>query len=226
MDYEIRQQTATAILELLLNEGESIKAEPGAMVTHTPGLDIETQGTGGGLMSSLKNSVLGGESLFETLFTATRDGVHLTLGTNTPGDICAVELSNETLNVQSGSYIAAEPSIQMESKGSGSSFFGGEGLFVLKLTGSGAVFLEAFGGVETVDLDAGQSFVVDTGHLVAWDESLTFNTRLVAEGLKSSLLSGEGRVCDFEGPGRVYIQTTDLAGFAGAVEPHISTGSS
>jgi uncharacterized protein (TIGR00266 family) len=226
MDYEVRTQTATTLLEILLREGESVMAEPGAMVTHTPGLEIETQSSGGGLMSSLKNSVLGGESLFQTEFTATRDGVQLTLGTATVGDIVGIELSGETLNVQSGSYVAAGPAIEMESRGSGSSFFGGEGLFVLELSGSGPAFVEAFGGIETVTLDADQSFVVDTGHLVAWEPSLTFDTRLVASGIKSSLLSGEGRVCDFTGPGTVYIQTTDTASFADAIQPHISTGSS
>jgi uncharacterized protein (TIGR00266 family) len=200
-------------------------AEPGAMVTHTPGLEVETKSSGGGLMSSIKNSVLGGESLFQTEFTATREGVQLTLGTATVGDIVDIELDADTLNVQSGSYVAAHPAIDMESRGSGSSFFGGEGLFVLELTGSGPVFLEAFGGIETVTLSADQSFVVDTGHLVAWESSLTFDTRLVASGIKSSLLSGEGRVCEFTGPGTVYVQTTDTASFAGAIQPHLSTNS-
>jgi len=226
MDYQVRTQTATSLLEIVLDRGESVMAEPGAMVTHTPGLEIETQSSGGGLMSSLKNSVLGGESLFQTEFTATRDGVQLTLGTSTVGDIVGIELEGETLNVQSGSYVAAGPEIGMESRGSGSSFFGGEGLFVLELSGTGPAFLEAFGGIETITLEADQSFVVDTGHLVAWEPSLQFDTRMVASGLKSSLLSGEGRVCDFTGPGTVYVQTTDTASFADAIEPHITTGSS
>jgi uncharacterized protein (TIGR00266 family) len=226
VEYQTRTQTATSLLEIVLREGETIMAEPGAMVTHTPGLEIETKSSGGGMLSSLKNSVLGGESLFQTEFTATRDDVQLTLGTATVGDIVGVELESETLNVQSGSYVAAHPDVGMESRGSGSSFFGGEGLFVLELTGTGPVFVEAFGGIETVTLGPDESFVVDTGHLVAWEPSLTFDTRLVASGIKSSLLSGEGRVCDFTGPGTVYVQTTDTASFADAIQPHISTGSS
>lgn len=226
MDYEVKKQTATSLLEVTLDEGEAVMAEPGAMITHTPGLNVETQRSGGGLMSSIKNSMLGGESLFQTRFVATRDDVQVSLGTATVGDIIPVELRDATLNVQSGSYVAAADGMEMESKGSSSSFFGGEGLFKLVLSGTGPVFLEAFGGIEEVRLDEGESFVVDTGHLVAWQPSLDFSTRLVADGIKSSLLSGEGRVCDFTGPGTVWVQVTDTAGFADAIEPHITTGSS
>jgi uncharacterized protein (TIGR00266 family) len=226
MEYQVREQTATTLLDVTLDEGETVMAEPGSMVMHSPGLEIETESSGGGMLSSLKNSMLGGESLFQTRFSATRDGVRLVLGTATVGDIIPVELEGETLNVQSGSYVAAHPDIGMESRGSGSSFFGGEGLFVLELTGTGPAFLEAFGGIERVELDRGDSFVVDTGHLVAWEESLGFDTRLVASGIKSSLLSGEGRVCDFTGPGTVWVQTTDVAGFADAIDPYVTSGSS
>lgn len=225
MEYEIAYRPSFASVEVELDQGEAVAAEAGAMVTHTGGIEIETAATGG-IMSSLKRSVFGGESFFVNTFRANRPG-SVTFAPPLPGDIVANELTDEKLYVQSSSYLAADPEIEVVTEfGGARSFFGGEGLFLLRLTGTGQSFLSSYGAIDEVELGAGESLTVDTGHIVAFEGEIDFDVRKVG-GLKSTLLSGEGLVCDFEGPGRVWTQTRSQDAFLAWLIPRLpSTNSS
>ena len=144
MQYEIRYQPSYALAVVTLNAGERIRAEAGAMVSMSDSIQIETK-TGGGLGSVLKRSVLGGETLFVNDMVATQDNSQVTFAPALPGDIAAVEIQpGRNLLVQSGSYMASTPEIVVDTKfGAGKSFFSGEGLFLLKLTGPGLTFLSS-----------------------------------------------------------------------------------
>jgi len=175
MRHEIRHRPSYALLEVTLDPGEAVTAEAGAMVSHTDGVEIRTDRGGGGLLSSVKSSVLGGESFFRNTFTAPEGG-SVTLAPPLPGDVVHHEIDDETLYVQSGSYVAAERGIDLDTEfGGTSSFFGGEGLFLLSLTGSGPTFFASYGAVEPVELDAGERHVVDTGHVVAFTEEVSWD---------------------------------------------------
>ena len=205
MDHDIDYRPAYALLTIDLASGESVRTEAGSMVSATDGLDIETAASGG-VLSSLKRNVLGGESFFQNTFTAREAGA-VTLAPALPGDIVAHDLDDEALFVQSGSYLAAGPGIEVDTKfGGGRSFFGGEGLFLLELSGTGGCFLSSYGAIHPVDLDAGETHTVDTGHIVAFEGSTSYDVKRVG-GLRSTLFSGEGLVCEFEGPGTVWLQT-------------------
>jgi uncharacterized protein (TIGR00266 family) len=222
MRHEIRHRPSYALLDVSLEAGEAITAEAGAMVSHTDGIEIKTDRGGGGLLSSVKSSVLGGESFFRNTFTAPEGG-SVTLAPPLPGDIVHHELDDETVYVQSGSYIAAERGIDLDTKFGGTrSFFGGEGLFLLSLTGSGPTFFASYGAVDRVDLDADERHVVDTGHVVAFTEGTSWDVTRVG-GLKSSLLSGEGLVCEFTGPGTVWLQTRSHDAFLSWLIPQLPT---
>ncbi len=219
MEHQIDFDPSFALLTVDLAPGERLRSEAGAMVSHSPGIDIETQAKGG-ILGSLKRNVLGGESFFQNTYVA-RDAGHVTLAPPLPGDIVAHELTGETLFVQSGSYLAADDSIEVDTKfGGGRSFFGGEGLFLLRLDGIGPAFLASYGGVKEISLDAGERYVVDTGHIVAFEESATFDVRKVG-GLKSTLFSGEGLVCEFAGPGRIWLQTRSMDAFLAWLIPQL-----
>jgi uncharacterized protein (TIGR00266 family) len=115
--------------------------------------------------------------------------------------------------LQSGSFLASSPSITVQPQFGGiRSFFGGEGLFLLKVSGSGDLFYSSYGAILPIEVDG--SYVIDTGHIVAFDSTLTFNVKKVG-GWKSTLLSGEGFVCEFTGKGRVLIQTRVPENFIG-----------
>ena len=124
-----------------------------------------------------------------------------------PGDIAHLRLNGETVFVQSGSYMASSPDIEIDTKWSGAKgFFSKEGLFLLKASGMGELFLSSYGGIHEVALNPGQSYTIDTGHMVAFDSTIDYNVRKVG-GLKSTLFSGEGLVASYSGTGRLFMQT-------------------
>ena len=219
MKYEVLYGPAYALGVISLDAGEQIQAETGAMVSMSDTIKIET-GMKGGLMSGLKRSVLGGESFFINTFTAEQAG-QLTVAPALPGDILALEVAGKTLFVQSGSFLCASPGVTLDTKwGGGKTFFSREGLFLLKCTGSGTVFLSSYGAIHLVELAQGQKYVVDTGHMVAFDESVQYEVGR-AGGWKSTLLGGEGLVCNLTGPGRFYLQTRNPQSFLAWLVPQL-----
>jgi uncharacterized protein (TIGR00266 family) len=219
MEFDISHRPSYAQLELSLDAGESVRAEAGAMVSHSGGIDVETNAEGG-ILKSLSRSLLGGESFFMNTFSATAPST-LNLAPALSGDITHKELHDETLYVQSTSFIASDPSIDVDTKfGGGKTFFGGEGLFLLKMTGTGPAFISSYGAIDEVHVHPGESVVVDTGHIVAFEESLDFEVSRVG-GLKSTLFSGEGLVCEFSGEGTLWTQTRSPEAFLSWLIPQL-----
>ena len=206
MQVEIRYRPSYSLALVKLDPGEAIRAEAGAMVSMSPGLALETKVTGG-LLAGLKRSFLGGESFFMNTYRAPAQGGEITLAPVLPGDMIVRELRDESLLVQSGSYVASSEGINLDTKWSGArTFFAREGLIMLRVSGTGTLILSSYGAIHEVDLGPGESYTVDTGHLVAFTEGMGFKVRTVG-GLKSTLFSGEGLVVDLTGPGKVLIQT-------------------
>ncbi|RXK47811.1 TIGR00266 family protein [Halorientalis pallida] len=222
METEITHRPSYAHLVVSLEVEETILAEPGAMVSHTPSVSIETSSSRDGLLSSAK-SMLGGESLFTNEFTAEREPGTITLAPPKPGDIREYTLDDGTLYAVDGAFLAAEPPIDIDSEFGGlKSMLAGASITPLALTGSGRVFLEAFGGIETVSLDHGESYIIDNENVVAWEGSVDFDARRVGD-LKSTLLSGEGLVMEFTGPGNVWYQTRGLDSFVDTIASALPT---
>jgi uncharacterized protein (TIGR00266 family) len=218
LKYEILHRPSFSLLEVELSSGEAVQAEAGAMVHMSPSVKIETKAKGG-VLGAFKRSMLGGESFFINTFRAEGGSGSIGLAPAYPGDIEAFEL-NGILYAQSGAFLASSEGINIDTKwGGANSFFGREGLFLLKMTGSGLVFLSSFGAIYKKELHD-ESFIIDTGHMVAFSEGLDFNIRRVG-GLKSTLFSGEGLVAEFHGTGTLYIQTRSMDSFLGWITPHL-----
>ena len=219
MRHEIKYQPSYALALIDLDPGESIQAEAGAMVSMSSTIEMETS-TRGGLLSGLKRSVLGGESFFINTFHAPQPG-QVTVAPALPGDIVALELAGETLLVQSGSFLAATEGVDVDTKwGGAKSFFSSEGLFLLRCTGQGTIWLSSYGAIHPIDLGVGEPYVVDTGHMVAFDDSVGYDVR-PSGGWKSTLFSGEGLVVDLTGPGRFFMQTRSEDAFLGWLLPKL-----
>jgi uncharacterized protein (TIGR00266 family) len=220
MNIEIRYQPAYSLAIVGLNPEESIQAEAGAMVSMSPNLAVDTA-MKGGVLGALTRTVLGGETLFANTFTARGGPGEITLAPSLPGDIAALPLNDATLLVQSGSFLASSPQINLDLKwGGAKTFFGSEGLFLLRATGTGQIILSSYGAIHKVPLDGRQSYLCDTGHVVAFTQGLNFEVRRVG-GWKSTLLSGEGLVCEFRGAGDLYIQTRSTQAFLSWLIPRI-----
>lgn len=219
MEHEVLYRPSYSLLRLEMGQGEEISAESGAMVSMSDSIEMETS-MKGGLMGSLKRKVLGGESFFVNKFRALEEG-ELTLAPVLPGDIYDLDMEGQTLFAQSGAYIASSSGVEVDTKfGGAKTFFSGEGLFLLKLNGTGKVFLSSYGAIHPIDLEPGQKYTVDTGHMVAFDEGVGYNIRKVG-GLKSTLFSGEGLVVEFTGPGRVMVQSRSPEAFLSWLIPQL-----
>jgi uncharacterized protein (TIGR00266 family) len=219
MDFEILHQSSYALARVRLNAEETITAEAGAMISMSAGISLQTQ-AGGGFWSSLRRSFLGGESFFVNTFKATVPG-EVTFAPPLPGDIVHLQLAEETLLVQSGSYLASWSDITLDTKWAGArGFFAKEGLFLLRLKGTGDVCLSSYGAIHQLELGPADSYTIDNGHVVAFEETATYKVARVG-GLKSTLLSVEALVCQFTGPGRVWFQTRSEDALLAWLIPHL-----
>ena len=223
MDIQILHKPDAAMGVIKLGPGEDLQAEAGAMVSMSAGIEIETKAKGG-LLGGLKRSILGGESFFLNTFHAPSGG-EVMVAPPLPGDIVTYQMTGPALMVQSGSYMASAMGIEVDTKwGGAKTFFGGEGLFMLRCSGEGDLVLSSYGAIHEMELGPGESLRVDTGHVVAFQESVQFNVQKVG-GWKSTIFSGEGLVVNLTGPGKVMMQTRSPQGFLGWLVPQLPTPS-
>ncbi|CAN5695221.1 hypothetical protein BH18ACI4_BH18ACI4_28100 [soil metagenome] len=217
-NYEVLHQPSFSLAVIKLQAEQSIQAEAGAMVSMSANIELQSQ-MKGGLFGAIKRAA-GGESAFISTFTSRGGPGEVTFAPGTPGDIAAIELSNQSFFVQSTSYLAGDAGLTVDTKwGGAKSFFGGEGLFVMLVQGQGLLLVSSFGAIHRKRLLAGERYVVDTGHLVAWEGTTQYTLRKAAAGLFRSMMSGEGIVAEFTGPGELLIQTRNLAALAGLLKP-------
>ena len=216
MKYEILYQDAFPIVKCQLNRGERIKAEADAMIGMSSTIDV-TGGTEGGIMKGLTR-MLSGESFFFQYLTASRGDGEVLFGHAIPGGIIDVELDGSYgLKVQKDGFLAATEGVQVDTKAQNlmQGFFSGEGLFILNVSGKGTVFLSSYGAIHAINLEPGEEYIVDNGHLVAWADYMQYNIEKASSGWGRSIMSGECLVCRFRGPGIVLIQTRNPKGFKG-----------
>ena len=217
--YNIRYKPAFAAIFVTLYPGDSIIAEPGAMTSMDGRLSMKTK-LSGGFFSALLRKFLGGESLFVNVFeNKTSQPLNVTLTQSIIGDIECLELTGNEICFQPGAYIASSPKVKLGVKFAGfASWFTGEGLFRLKVSGHGKVFFGAYGGLSKQDI-AGE-FIVDNSHLVAYSPNIKMSIGL-SGGLISSLTSGEGFVNRLKGNGVIYLQSRSLEGLVQFLKPKV-----
>ena len=219
MRYEIRCKPAFATIFLTLKSGDRITAEADAMASMSGAMTMKTEFSGG-LIPALLKAFLGGESLFVNTFSnSTSQDQQVVLTQATIGDVEMLELNGNAICLQPGAFIACTPGVNMGVQWAGlASWFSGEGLFKLKLSGKGLVFFGAYGGLLKRQVNG--EFVVDTGHLVAYEPSIQMNVRM-AGGLLGSVTSGEGLVNKLTGNGTIYLQSRSLGGLVKFVRPKL-----
>lgn len=218
MKFDIKYGPAYALADVEMDTGDSVQAVSGAMVSMTDGVQIATE-MKGGLMKGLKRSVLGGESLFINTFNAAEQG-QITLAPPLPGDIFTIDLSG-TLLLQSGALLGATADVAFDTKwGGAKTFFSGEGLFLVRCTGSGTVLASSYGAIEERSLGADEAYTIDSGHVVGFEEAIRYEVKK-AGSWKTTILGGEGLVARLTGPGRIWMQTRSPDEFLGWLLPKI-----
>jgi len=219
MNIEILYRPSYSLGVIKLAPNEQIRVDAGSMVSMSEGVTIETKAAGG-FLKSLSRAVLGGESFFQNFFQAPVGGGEVTVAPDLPGDVFYLELQNEKLMVQAGSYLASEISVELNTKVSMKAFMSAEGVSMLEASGSGKLLLSSYGAIHEKILAAGEKYTVDTTHLVAFNGTMNVELKTVG-GLKSTVLSGEGLVVSITGPGRLLLQTRSPKAFLDWIIPHL-----
>lgn len=208
MKYDIIGGNAFPLVRFYLNEGETIKAEPGAMVAMTRDLRLVGKVDGG--IGKAIARMFSGESFFMQSITAEKGPGWVLLAAAVPGEIAPVEISEgQELIVQKNGFFAGTPGIDVSTKvqSIAKGLFSGEGFFVVKISGKGTAFVSTYGAIYTIEVPKGEDVLVDNGHLVAWDAAMKYEIVKGASSWTSSLTAGEGLACRFYGPGRIMVQT-------------------
>jgi len=219
IDYKLIGDDMQAVL-IALDPGEIVQAEAGSMMFMENGIEMKSE-MQGGLMGGIKRK-LGGESLFITTFLNNgTDKKHVTFAAPYPGKIIPMNLAEMgTMLCQRDAYLCSAYGIEISvafTKRLGAGFFGGEGFILQKLSGNGYSFIHAGGTVIKHELGPDESLKVDTGCLVAFQDSVIYDIQTVS-GIKTALFGGEGLfLAHLNGPGRVYLQTLPFSRMANRV---------
>jgi len=220
MNIEIVHGPGNAAAKVTLDGGETLTSEGGAMIAMSGNMDIETtthKKGKGGLFKALKR-MLAGENLFLNHFTPDNNGGEIFLATTLPGDMKEFDLDNESLIVQGGSFVACEHDVEIDMSWQGfKSFMSKESIFWLNLKGTGKVIFNSFGAIYPIEVDG--EFIVDTGHIVAFNDTLNFKLTKAGGSWLTAILGGEGLVCKFQGKGTVWCQSHNSSSFGSALGP-------
>lgn len=204
-------------LSIDLEPGEKLNVESGAMSRMSPSLELRTH-LMGGILAGLARKIFGGESFFVGEYGGPQGG-HLSLSPGLPGTVLHEHLDNSELILTAGSFLACTSGVELKTRFGGlRALFSGEGAFVLRAIGTGELFFNAYGAV--IEKQVNGSLRVDTGHVVAWEPTLSYSIAGMG-GLKSTLFSGEGLTMDFQGTGRLWVQTRNLPATAGWLTPFL-----
>jgi uncharacterized protein (TIGR00266 family) len=218
MNIELLHQPDSAIARVTLNAGEELVAQAGAMIAMSGYVNASTtlrQGKGGGIAGGLKR-MLAGESLFLSVFRSPTDGNEVWLAPKLLGDLLIYEMTGQDLIVQATSYLACSSEVDINVGFQGlKSLFSGESIFWLTISGYGLVLLTSFGGIYEIPVDG--EYIVDTGHIVAFERSLDFSITKPGSSWLGAFLGGEGLVCRFRGKGKIYCQTHNPGAFGSLV---------
>jgi uncharacterized protein (TIGR00266 family) len=213
--YTIEHSPAYASLMVHLRANQTLVVESGAMAGMDPCVEMKSK-VKGGLGRSL-GRMLGGESLFLSEFTAKDKPGKLWIAPGIPGDIRHYQLDgSRSIMLQSSAFVASDPTVELDAQFQGfRGFFSGEALFLLRMTGTGNLWFSSFGGIVEVPVEG--DYIVDTGYIVAFEDTLDYSVEIMGglswKSLRTGILGGEGLVCRFSGRGKLWVQSRNLYPF-------------
>lgn len=223
MKYQILGNTMPAVQILFDAPGEAMYTQSGGMAWMSDGVAMESN-MKGGLGKSL-GRMFSGESLFMATYTAQAPGTYIAFASTVAGEILPVDIGAcGGLICQKGAFLCAQPSVNLNitfTKKFSAGFFGGEGFILQDISGQGMAFLEIDGDKVERVLAPGEVLKVDTGNVVAFERSVSYEIETV-KGLGNILFGGEGLfLTKLVGPGRVILQTQNFNEFAGRIASRI-----
>ena len=223
MQYKLVGNTMPAVEVMFDAPGESMYTQSGGMAWMTEGIKMDTN-TKGGLLKGV-GRMFAGESLFMATYTAEQAGARIAFASTVAGEVLPINIGETGGFIcQKGAFLCAEPTVDLSvafTKRFSSGFFGGEGFILQDITGKGMVFLEIDGDKVIKELAPGEVIKVDTGNVVGFEKTVTYEIETV-KGLKNIFLGGEGLfLTRLVGPGKVILQTQNFNDFAGRIASRI-----
>jgi uncharacterized protein (TIGR00266 family) len=214
MNFQIKYQPSYALLVAYLEQGETLTAEAGSMTYMTPNMEVHTRKREKSLWGTLGLNLIGGQSFWVNDYFAANGSAEAGFAAAPVGDIKQLDITpGRGYVIQKSAYVASTQGIDLDVKWEGfTKGLFGQGLFMLKASGSGQMFINTFGAIDTHTLQPGQTLVVDNFHMVGFSESCTYKVTRIG-GMKETFFSGEGLVTQITGPGDVHIQTKNLQEF-------------
>ena len=180
MQYQIQGGNLPVVICTLEN-GERMISERGSMSWMSPNMHMDTSSNGG--IGKALGRMFAGEALFQNIYTAQGGQGMIAFASSFPGSIRALQISaGNGMIVQKRAFLAAESGVELSihfQKRFSSGLFGGEGFIMQRLSGQGMAFIEIDGSAVEYRLAAGQSLLIDTGHLAAMSESCTMQVETV-----------------------------------------------
>ena len=217
MKTEMLQKPDFGLLRVVFEAaGESVLCESGAMVSRSAEMQMKTS-MRGGLLAAAKRKILGGESIFQNTFTATAPAQEIYIAAAPEGDIeCMTLAAGQEFYLQSGAYLASDPTVTLDTKFGGFKGLFGAGMFLVKMVGPGTFWFNSYGALHEVDVNG--RFTCDNDHVVGFGPGLDYNVRAFG-GVKGFFFSGEALVCEFNGQGKLYAQTRRGPNLASFLHP-------
>ncbi len=228
MKYEIKYKPSYSMLVVNLEPNERITAESGAMTYMSPNIEVHTKKREKSILGSLGLAIIGRQSFWVNEYAATSGAGNVALVAAPVGDIETLEIKpDKGYVIQKSAYIASTENVDLDVKWEGfTKGLFGQGLFMIKVSGNGTLFINTFGAIDKHTLENGQTMIVDNFHLVAFSNTCTYKVTKFG-GLKETILGGEGLVTQITGPGDVYIQTKNLKEFVdwlwALIEPRVQS---
>ena len=222
LNVQFRLNPGATAAEIHLKPHQTITAEGGSMIAMSPNIQMSTSThikKSGGIIKGIKR-MFSGENFFLNHFQGDEKGGTVWLGTTLSGDMLQKELNGETLIIQGGSYVASTEDIEIDLSWQGfKNLVSKENMFWIKAKGKGTVIFNSFGAIYPIQVQG--EHIVDTGHIVAFEESLNFKISKAGGSWISSILGGEGLVCKFQGHGTVWVQSHNANAFGSIVGPKL-----
>ncbi len=223
MQIDLLHQPGNSAARVFLSPGEHLTAESGSMIAMSDALTLTTtthKRDKGSFFKAIKR-MLAGEDFFINHYSAEQAGGEVFLAATLPGDMLRYDLRGENLIVQSGSFVACDSSVDVDLGWQGfKSLLSGENVIWLQLKGTGPVILSSFGAIYPIEVDG--EYIVDTGHIVAFQETLNFTIAKAGGSWMTAIFGGEGLVCRFSGRGTVWCQSHNATGFGETLGPELT----
>ena len=225
MQHDTVHGPSHALLRVQLSPGDTVIAEAGSMVTRSSNVGMEVKlnsskkvGFLGSVMAiiiAFIRKLIGGDSFFVNHFKASGSEGSVTIAPALNGSIEHRRLAEgEKLMLTAGSYLASAGEIDLQIRWGGcKGMLSKEGAFFVEASGPGELWFNSYGGIFPVQVNG--SYIVDNGHIVAFDSNLNYTLKRAGKGLKGLLASGEGLVCEFSGQGTIYLQSRNISSLVG-----------